>query len=373
MHNTAIRSRSTEKTTSTNLKITQSETTRIDKVDLDNPGFGAVFTDHMFSVDYQDGSWNTPEILPYGPFEVEPAMCALHYGQAIFEGMKAFYNQDGSIKVFRPDAHHRRMNKSCRRLCIPETEFDVFMDGLKTLIKIDKDWVPKKHGNALYIRPFIFASDNYLSVKVSDSYKFFVITSPVGSYYKEGINPVSLITSDKYVRSVKGGVGTVKTPGNYAASLLPAKRAKQKGFTQVLWLDAFEKKYIEEVGTMNIFFLIDDVLITPPLEGSILGGVTRQSVIQLAKSWGVKVNERKISIDEVFEKANNGQLREAFGTGTAAVISPVGKIQHKWETITINNNELGPFAKKLYDAITGIQNGKKDDEFGWMHTVVEAS
>lgn len=358
--------------TTPDIKITKSDQSRIKEVDLDNPGFGQIFSDHMLSIKYEDGEWQTPEIVPYGAFEITPAMCSLHYGQAIFEGLKAFKNKDGSIKIFRPQQHHNRFNKSCRRLCIPEIDKDVFMEGLRELIDLDQEWVPDKPGNALYIRPFVFATDEYLSVQASSTYQFFIITSPVGAYYEEGIDPVSLITSDKYARSVPGGVGHVKTPGNYAASLLPAKKAKQKGFTQVLWLDANERRYIEEVGTMNIFFLIDDVLVTPPLKGAILDGITRRSVIQLAKEWGITVNERPITIDEVIEKSEAGHLREVFGTGTAAVISPVGKIQHKWKSITINNYEIGSFAQKLYDTITGIQNGSRKDPFDWMETAVSS-
>ncbi len=372
MPKTATTAHNEKETTSTiNIDAKPVEKSRVDEVDLDNPGFGEVFSDHMLSVQYKDGSWQQPEIKPYGTFEISPAMCSLHYGQAVFEGLKAFKNQDGSIKIFRPEQHHKRFNRSCQRLCIPEMSKEVFMEGLKQLIELDQQWVPQKQGNALYIRPFVFATDNYLSVKASSSYQFFIITSPVGAYYEEGIDPVSLITSDKYARSVPGGVGHVKTPGNYAASLLPAKKAKQKGFTQVLWLDANERRYIEEVGTMNIFFLIDDVLVTPPLKGAILDGITRRSVIQLARDWGITVNERPITIDEVFEKAEAGHLREVFGTGTAAVISPVGKIQHKWQSITINDHKIGPFAQKLYDTITGIQDGRGKDRFNWMTTAVE--
>ncbi len=365
---------SPENTTSTpsntDIQISAVEQSRIKEVDLDDPGFGEVFSDHMLSIQYRDGNWQTPHIKPYGNFEISPAMCSLHYGQAVFEGLKAFRNQDGTIKVFRPEVHHLRFNRSCQRLCIPEIGKETFMAGLRKLIELDQQWVPANQGNALYIRPFVFATDNYLSVKASNTYQFFIITSPVGAYYDEGIDPVSLITSDKYARSVPGGVGHVKTPGNYAASLLPAKKAKQKGFTQVLWLDANKRRYVEEVGTMNIFFLIDDVLVTPPLEGAILDGVTRRSVIQLARDWGITVNERPITIDEVFEKSEAGQLREVFGTGTAAVISPVGKIQHKWKSLTINDYEIGPFAQKLYDTITGIQDGRQKDRFDWMTAIV---
>lgn len=350
-------------------KITECMESRISQVDLDNPGFGVAFSDHMFSNIYVDGEWQTPEIMPYGEIALSPAISTLHYGQGVFEGLKAFYAEDGSINVFRPDAHHRRFNKSCRRLCIPETDYDTFITAIETLIDLDRDWVPKNHGYALYIRPFIIATDEYLAVKVSHSYRFMIITSPVGAYYKEGFNPVSLVTSENYVRAVQGGVGTVKTMGNYAASLLPAQEAQKRGFTQVLWLDAFERRYIEEVGTMNIFFLIDETLVTAPLNGTILGGVTRDSVIRIARDWGVDVQERRITIDEVFDAHKDGSLQEVFGSGTAAVISPVGTIQHRDEAITIHNNEIGPFARSLFDEITGIQYGRKEDRFGWVHRV----
>ncbi|MCF7805046.1 MAG: branched-chain amino acid aminotransferase [Candidatus Marinimicrobia bacterium] len=351
------------------MQVTRTQDSRLEKVDLDNPGFGVTFSDHMFEMNYLDGEWQTPEIVPYGSIDVAPAMASLHYGQAVFEGMKAFYSEDGDVHLFRPEQHHERFNASCRRLCIPETDYETFIEAIKTLISLDYEWIPKTHGQALYIRPFIFATDNYLAVAVSETYKFLIITSPVGAYYKEGINPVGLVTAEEYSRTAKGGVGTVKTLGNYAASLLPAKKAKEKGFTQVLWLDAAEKKYVEEVGTMNIFFKIDGTLVTPPLEGTILPGVTRDSVIRIAREWDTPVEERQISIDEVMERSDNGELEEVFGTGTAAVISPVGKIQHRDKTISINGHNIGPFAKRLYDEITGIQYGNVEDRFGWIRKV----
>lgn len=349
--------------------ITKTKNSRISQVDLDNPGFGRQFADHMLSVEYRDGKWQKPEIIPFQKIEFFPSLSVLHYGQSIFEGMKAFRNKEGNVNIFRPEKHYSRLLKSCRRICIPEVDKDVFLNALDLLIKLDHEWIPSKKGNALYIRPFIFATDEHLSVKASDTYRFFIINSPVGAYYKEGINPVSLLTSGQYVRSVKGGAGFVKTAGNYAASILPAQEAHQKGFTQVLWLDANEHKYVEEVGTMNIFFKIAGRLITPPLSGSILGGVTRDSVIQIAKEWGVPVDERRISIDEVFEAHEKGILDEAFGTGTAAVISPVGLIEHEGKRITLDEEKIGPFAQRLYNEVTGIQYGEKEDTHGWIHTV----
>jgi branched-chain amino acid aminotransferase len=243
--------------------------------------------------------------------------------------------------------------------------FDLFMDGLKELVNLDKEWIPKKRGYSLYIRPFVFATDSFLGVKISETYRFMIITSPVGAYYKEGINPVKLITPGDYIRAAKGGLGAAKTPANYAATLLPAEEAKKKGFTQVLWLDGVKRKYVEEVGTMNLFFLIGDKLITPPLEGTILPGVTRDSVIHLARDWKIKVLERKLSIDEVFKASKEGKLKEAFGSGTAAVISPVGEIHHNKKRIIINKGKIGSLSQKLYDEITGIQYGEKVDKFGW--------
>ncbi|MEX2435875.1 MAG: branched-chain amino acid aminotransferase, partial [Balneolaceae bacterium] len=337
--------------------------------DFDNLQFGKMFSDHMVSMHYEDGNWDDPEIKPYGPISFHPSMHVLHYGQAVFEGMKAYYVDDNTINLFRLDDHHERINNSCRRMCIPEISKDLFIGTLEELIKKDYEWVPKKHGQSLYIRPFAFASQEFIAARAADEYQYFVITSPVAAYYKEGFNPVSLTTSEKFVRAVEGGTGEAKAAGNYGGSFYPAQKAQKEGYTQVLWLDAHEKKYVEEVGTMNIFFLIGDKLVTPNLGGTVLPGITRRSVIALAKKWNVEVEERRISIDEVFETKENGTLKEVFGSGTAAVISPVGLIHHKGKTITLDREKIGPFAKKLYDTITGIQYGKQDDPFGWVHPV----
>lgn len=351
------------------IKITKTQKSHLNEVDFDNLGFGEIFSDHMFSVDYEDGKFVNPRIEPYGKMEFDPAMCTLHYGQAVFEGMKAFLSKDGSINVFRPEKNLDRMNISNARMCIPQIDEDLFFDAMSTLLKLEKEWIPKKKGYSLYIRPFIFGTENFLGVHPSKTYRFMIILSPVGAYYKEGFNPVSLWVPEEYVRSVKGGVGNAKTAGNYAASLLPSMIAMEKGFTQVLWLDGIEHKYIDEVGTMNIFFVIDDVMITPPLEGSILSGITRDTSIQLAKVWGMEVHERRISIDEVVEASNHNRLQEVFGSGTAAVISPVGLIQYKDTTININGGEVGPIAKRLFDEITGIQYGEIPDKFGWIYNI----
>lgn len=351
------------------MEVRKTEQSRIGEVDFDQLQFGNRFSDHMFIADYTDGRWGSARIVPFGNIEVPPSLCSLHYGQVVFEGLKAFRAPGGKINLFRPDKYYARFLRSCDRLCIPHLEFPVFIRALEGLLVIDRDWIPEKRGCSLYIRPFVFATDSFIGVHVSATYTFIIITSPVGAYYKEGINPVSLITPGEYVRAVKGGLGAAKTPANYASSLLPAEEAKKKGFTQVLWLDGIERRYVEEVGTMNIMFIIDDKLITPPLEGSILGGVTRETVIELAKSWGTPVKERRISIEEVFETAQNGRLREVFGTGTAAVISPVGLIQHEEKSVTINAGRIGPFSQRLYDEITGIQYGEKPDAFGWCYTL----
>jgi branched-chain amino acid aminotransferase len=349
------------------IQIAQTSHSRLKEVDLDKLGFGEVFSDHMFMLQFKNGLWKSPRILPFSNIEVSPSLCTLHYGQAVFEGLKAFYGKDGAISLFRPQRYHARFNRSCQRLCIPPLDWESFIEAMKQLITIDRGWVPKRRGYSLYIRPFVFATDNFLGVHVSDTYLFMIITSPVGAYYKEGMNPVRLITSGEYARAVKGGVGAAKTPANYAASLLPAEEAQKKGFTQVLWLDGFEHRYVEEVGTMNIFFVIDGELVTPPLEGSILGGITRETVIELAHAWRTRVNERKIAIDEVVAEAKKGRLTEIFGTGTAAVISPVGWIQHGEELVTVNNGRTGPFSQRLYDDITAIQYGEKPDTFGWCY------
>lgn len=355
--------------TSQELKIEKVNSSRVHEVDFNNLDFGRMFCDHMFEMKFDQGVWGTPEIKPFGTIEITPALNVFHYGQAVFEGMKAFYVDENTINIFRPKMHHDRFNRSCRRMCIPETDYETFITALEELLRLDKNWVPKEPGTALYLRPSIFSSDDLLAARVSDVYSYYIITSPVGAYYKEGFNPVSLTTPEGYVRAVQGGTGEAKTSGNYAASFLPAKKAQEDGYTQVLWLDAIENKYIEEVGTMNIHFLIDDTVVTPKLTGSVLAGVTRKSVLTLSEEWGYKAEERKISIDEVFEASANGSLKEVFGSGTAAVISPVGLIQHDGKTINIGNGRIGDFAQRLFNEITGIQYGKIEDRHGWVHSV----
>ena len=348
------------------IEIHKVEKSRIDEVDFDNLVFGHTFSDHMFQMEYSNKKWNSPAIVPFGKIEMYPSLSSLHYGQSIFEGLKAFRSAEGAVNIFRLDKHIARMEKSCERMCIPTLDRKLFKEAVTTLVGLDRQWIPKARGSSLYIRPFIFASENYIGVRVSEKYDFYILTGPVSTYFKEGLSPVKLMTSEGYVRAVRGGLGEAKTAANYAASLLPAMEAQRRGFSQVLWLDALEGQYIDEVGTMNIAFVKDDVLVTPPLEGTILPGVTRDSVIQIAKDKGMKVEERRISIDEVIESVKNGSMTEIFGTGTAAVISPVGEIYHNGESVTVNEFKTGPVAKMFYDEITGIQYGEKEDKFGWI-------
>jgi branched-chain amino acid aminotransferase len=333
-------------------------------------GFGHYFSDHMFVLDYETGKgWHAPRIVPYDQFTLYPSAMVLHYGQAIFEGMKAFRSQQDEVAIFRPAEYLARLNRSAAIVCIPQVDISLVHAGLRKLIDLDRRWVPGDTGTSLYIRPFVIATDPYIGVKVSDTYKLFIILSPVGAYYAAGFEPVSIKVEDKYVRTVQGGLGEAKTPANYAASLRAQEEAKEEGYTQVLWLDAVERKYIEEVGTMNIFFKIKGELITPALNGSILGGITRRTVIELAKAWGMPVAERAISIHEVFAAQERGELEEVFGSGTAAIISPVGELFWKGKKIVINGNKTGALSQKLFDYVTGIQQGKLPDEFGWMEKV----
>lgn len=333
-------------------------------------GFGTHFTDHMFNMDYNpEAGWHNPRIEPYAPLRMDPSTMVLHYGQAIFEGLKAYKTETGEIQLFRPKDNLARFNRSGNMLCIPEIDEKLMLDGLIELLKIEKDWVPSEPGTSLYIRPTIIATDPYIGLRSSNTYRFFIILSPVGAYYPEGFDPVKIWVTKDYVRAVRGGVGTAKTAGNYAASLYATELAQKDGYTQVLWLDGVELKYIEEVGSMNIFFMIGDELITPELNRSILSGVTRDSVIELARHWGIKTVERKLSIDEVYEAHAQGTLKEVFGSGTAAVISPVGKIKFDGKEIEISEGKVGPIAARLFDELMNIQYGKADDPFNWTMLV----
>ncbi|WP_338754389.1 branched-chain amino acid aminotransferase [Bacillus sp. FJAT-52991] len=330
-------------------------------------GFGKIFTDHMFVMDYTEGKgWHDPRVVPYQPLTLDPASMIFHYGQTVFEGLKAYLTNDNRILLFRPERNMQRLNRSNDRLCIPNIDEELALEALKKLILVDKEWIPTAEGTSLYIRPFIIATEPFLGVHASNSYQFIIILSPVGSYYKEGIQPVKILVESDYVRAVAGGTGEAKTAGNYASSLKAQEVASQKEYSQVLWLDGLEKKYIEEVGSMNVFFKIDGEVVTPALNGSILEGVTRNSVIHLLKHWGVPVSERKISMQEVYDAYKAGKLEEAFGTGTAAVISPVGEFFWKDEKLVINEGKTGEISKRLYQTITGIQNGTEQDPFDWV-------
>ena len=353
-----------------NIRVELTKTPKAKPTDETKLGFGDIFTDHMFIVDYNlEKGWHDARVIPYQNISLDPSAMCLHYGQEVFEGMKAYKKQDGTINLFRPDENFKRLNQSNDRVCIPRIDEKLCLDGLKKLIETDKDWIPQSKDTALYVRPFIIATDPHLGVRPGHNYMFIIIMSPVGAYYPEGINPVKIYVETEYVRTVKGGTGVAKTAGNYSASLLAQAKAKEKHFTQVLWLDGVERKYIEEVGTMNVFFVIDGEVLTPSLEGSILPGITRKSSIELIRSWGLKVTERKIDMAEVVEAAKNGTLDEAFGTGTAAVISPIGYMQYGDVEININDGKIGPISQRLYDEITGIQSGAIEDKFGWIERV----
>ena len=337
------------------------------KPDPNNLGFGRYFTDHMFVMDYHKGQgWHDARIVPYQNLSLDPACMVFHYAQEMFEGLKAYRTPDGNVQLFRPDRNIARMNNTCERLCIPQLDPCDVLDALKALISVEKEWVPALEGTSLYIRPFIIATDVQLGVHPSSSYKFIIILCPVGSYYPEGIKPVKIFVEREYVRAVKGGTGFAKVGGNYACSLIGQQKAEQMGYSQVLWLDGIEHKYIDEVGAMNVFFVIDGKIVTPALEdGSILPGVTRASCIHILKNMGYTVEERKLSLDEVVDAYKNGVLEEAFGTGTAAVISPIGLLDTGDLKMTINNGEIGTVSKKLYDTLTDIQWGRATDEYGW--------
>lgn len=333
----------------------------------DNPlVFGTIFTDHMFIMDYETGKgWHDARIVPYGPLSLEPSSMVFHYGQEMFEGLKAYKSEEGKTLLFRPDKNIERANNTNNRLCIPEIAKEDFLDVLKAIVKTDEAWIPTKEGTSLYIRPFIIATDPFLGVRPSNTYQFIIILSPVGAYYPEGLDPVKIWIEDEYVRAVKGGIGEAKTGGNYVASMKSQVKAHDAGYSQVLWLDGVERKYIEEVGAMNIFFKINGTVVTPKLNGSILPGVTRDSVIELCKEWGIPCEERRISIDEIYEASKKGTLEEVFGTGTAAVICPVGHLRWEEYIMKVQDGGIGELSQKIYDTITGIQLGKLKDTHHW--------
>ncbi|WP_040978739.1 branched-chain amino acid aminotransferase [Oceanobacillus jeddahense] len=348
--------------------------TKKEKPQDDQLSFGKVFTDHMFVMDYSEPlGWHNASIVPYQPLQIEPSAMVFHYAQSVFEGLKAYRTDNGSIELFRPEKNMERLNRSNDRLCIPPIDEEFALKAIKQLVSIERDWVPHTEGTSLYIRPFIISTETYIGVSASTNYKFIVILSPVGAYYKEGINPVKIAVENEYVRTVKGGMGEAKTGGNYAASLKAQEMVAKTGYTQVLWLDGVEKKYIEEVGSMNVFFKINGQVITPKLNGSILSGITRSSVIELLNHWGIPVIEKRISIEELYEAYQNGELEEAFGSGTAAVISPIGELKWEDKQMIINDGETGEISKKVYDTITGIQYGHIEDPFNWMQNIEKES
>ena len=348
------------------IKITKTTTPRF-RPEPDKLGFGKYFSDHMFLMNYDAGQgWHDPRIVPYGEISLEPSAMVFHYAQEVFEGLKAYRRADGGIQLFRPQANIARMNTSCERLCIPTIDPDLYLKAIKTLVKLDEDWVPSAPDTSLYIRPFIIATEPHVGVHASSSYIFCIITGPVGAYYPEGMAPVKIYVESRDVRAVKGGMGYAKTGGNYAASLRAGEVASELGFSQVLWLDGVERKYIEEVGSMNVWFKVKGECVTPALVGSILPGITRDSCIHILKSWGENVSERLFSAEELFAAAENGTLEEAWGCGTAAVISPIGRIEWGDKDVDVNGGKIGSLTQKLYDYLTGIQWGRIEDPFGWI-------
>lgn len=328
-------------------------------------GFGKIFTDHFFTLEYSAGHWHDPLIEPCRPLSLAPTAMCFHYAQEIFEGMKAYRGKDGSIYLFRPEENARRMNMSAARMCMPELDPELFIAAVKQLVLLEKDWIPRGSGTSLYIRPTMIATEAALGVHPSSDYLFFIIVGPVGAYYPEGFGPTKIYVSEEYVRAVRGATGACKAAGNYAASLYACSIAKGMGYTQVLWLDALERKYVEEVGTSNAFFVIDGELITPPLTGAILPGITRDSIIGLAKSWGIKVAERPIAMDEILAAAERGTLEEAFASGTAAIVSPIGHFFYQGREHVVNGGKTGPLTDRFYNEILKIQYGEAEDPFGW--------
>lgn len=353
------------------IKITKT-TKPFDKPDWNNLGFGKYFSDHMFIMDYdRENEWHDARIVPFGKIEMHPASTVFHYGAEIFEGMKAYRTPEGKIQLFRPEENFKRMNNSAERIRLPQINEADVLEALDELIKLDADWVPSQPGTSLYIRPFLFGDDPFLGVHSINRATFIIITSPVGSYYKEGLNPVKIMIETEDVRAVRGGTGFAKCGGNYAAANRAGEKAEELGYSQVLWLDGVHRKYIEEVGAMNVMFMIGDEIVTPALTGSILPGITRKSCIQVLRDKGYTVNERLFSIDELEEALENGSLKEAWGCGTAAVVSPIGHLRLGDKIFTINNNEIGSVTQDLYDTLTGIQWGTAEDKYNWIHPVVD--
>ncbi len=351
------------------IKFVKADTLKA-KPDPSTLGFGKIFSDYMFMMDWnKETGWQNARIVPFGYLSIHPASTVLHYGSAIFEGLKAYRRADGKVQLFRPIENIRRMNNSAERLCLPQIPEDMAMEIYTKFVDVEKDWTPNQEGTSLYLRPFMFGNDESLGVHAVHNATFIIIASPVGSYYKEGINPVKIMIEDEDVRAVRGGTGYAKCGGNYAASNRAGERAEQKGYSQVLWLDGVERKYIEEVGAMNVMFKINGEIVTPKLTGSILPGITRKSCIEVLKSEGYNVSERLLSLEELTKAMADGTLEEAWGCGTAAVVSPIGELCYKDQKYTINNGEIGPVTQHLYDTLTGIQWGKTEDKFGWTYMI----
>lgn len=348
------------------LKIELTKNPKTKPEDESKLGFGRIFTDHMFIMDYTtERGWHDARIVPYAPLMMDPSCMVLHYGQSIFEGLKAYRGVDGKIRLFRPEKNMHRLNVSCNRISLPEVDEEFALTCLEKLVEVEKDWVPYADGTSLYLRPFVFGIDSHVGVHPSDHVLFMIICSPVGAYYPTGMDPVKIYVEKNYVRAVRGGAGFAKAAANYALSLKSQEEAEEQNYSQVLWLDGIERKYIEEVGTMNVFFAIGDEIITPALQGSILSGITRMSCIELLKNWGYNVVERQISIDELYDAWKAGILKEAFGSGTAAVISPIGELRWGDKIMTFNDGKIGEVSQRLYAGLTGLQWGKIQDEMGW--------
>jgi len=348
------------------IKATRTKESKINEVDWDNIPFGRVFSDHMLVMDYKDGKWGEPEIIPFGDMGLHPATSAIHYGQSVFEGMKAYRTVDGDAVTFRPEMNAKRFRKSAHRMCMADISEDLFLYCLDELLKFDDEWVPKKHTNSMYVRPFMFATDGYTGIKPSETYRFMIFTCPVGSYYTEAIN---LKIEEEYSRAAEGGVGAAKAAGNYAASLYPAKLAQDNGFHQLIWTDAQTHEYVEEAGTMNILFVIDGVLVTPAESDTILAGITKRSVIEVAKDWGMPVEERKVTVKEVIKAIEEGRMSEAFGAGTAATIAPIKMIGFRGKEYHLPGEEKRTFSKKVVEDLDNMKYGRTEDRFDWVHKV----
>jgi len=348
------------------IKVSKIGASRLPKIDFNNIPFGKVYTDHMFAADFRKSDWGNCQVVPFGMIQVSPATPALHYGQSIFEGLKAYKNDKGEALVFRPLDNWKRMNSSADRMCMPYLPEDIFMEGMEALIRLDRDWIPNVPGSSLYIRPFMFSAEEYIGIRPSQDFTFMIINSPVGPYYS---TPVRVKIETKYTRAIEGGTGYAKTGGNYAGSLYPAKLAQEQGYHQLIWTDGKEHKYVEESGTMNLMFVMNDVLVTPALGDTILPGITRDSVLTLARSWGVKVEERKVTVKELVDGLKSGKVTEAFGAGTAATIAHIELIGYEGKNHFLPPVETRKFSNRVLEELDGIKHGTRPDPFGWIHTI----